>query len=204
MIDYLYRITHIDNIPHILSFGITHQTSPNANPDYTDIGNASIIGKRHVATVVTVDNENLNLGNFIPFYFYVRMPMLYCIKNGFGVKQVNQEDIVYLVVEFKPIINDPERNSFFSDAHAVWRNAKFFGIRHIKSIDTILDCSAIHSNDWGFDNIIKERKQAEFLVDGDIPVEYIYAILCYNEKAKNRLEAMGVKCPVHVWRQAYY
>ncbi len=35
---YIYRMTHIDNIPHILKYGITHKNSKNANPHYKAIG----------------------------------------------------------------------------------------------------------------------------------------------------------------------
>lgn len=202
--DYIYRMTHIDNIPHILSFGITHKSSPNANPNYVSVGNQSIIGKRHNRLVSTVDGEIFNPGDFIPFYFYVRMPMLYCIKNGYGVPPVNQEYIVYLVVPVGAIVANPSLRYFFSDAHAIWGGTKFYGSVHIQNIDSIVDKGAIVNDDWGSDNIVKERKQAEFLVSGDIPAENIFAVCCYNENAKNRLLAMGMKCPIHITPKAYY
>lgn len=31
---YLYRMIHIENIPHILQYGITHSNSENANPSF--------------------------------------------------------------------------------------------------------------------------------------------------------------------------
>ncbi len=34
----VYRITHIDNIEHVLQNGITHKNSPNHNPHYKSIG----------------------------------------------------------------------------------------------------------------------------------------------------------------------
>lgn len=43
---YLYRMTHIDNIPHILQYGITHVSSPNANTNYVPIGDESLISNR--------------------------------------------------------------------------------------------------------------------------------------------------------------
>ena len=44
--NYIYRMTHIDNIPHILQYGITHKSSPNSNPCYKTIGDIDIINKR--------------------------------------------------------------------------------------------------------------------------------------------------------------
>jgi len=34
----VYRITHIENIEHVLQNGITHKNSPNHNPQYKSIG----------------------------------------------------------------------------------------------------------------------------------------------------------------------
>jgi hypothetical protein len=39
-------MTHIQNVPHILRYGITGKTSPNANPHYAPIGDTSLIDKR--------------------------------------------------------------------------------------------------------------------------------------------------------------
>ena len=107
--NYLYRMTHISNIPHILRYGITHRTSVNANPAYLAIGASSIIQKRNEKSVETVAKETFVPGDFIPFYFYVRMPMLYNIQRGYGVKQISPEKIVYLIVALKPITDDDKR-----------------------------------------------------------------------------------------------
>ena len=77
---YLYRMTHIDNVPHILLNGITHK----ANPNFTPIGDSSLIENRSIFVL----NNDKNLGDCIPFYFYVRMPMLYVIQKSYnGVKK---------------------------------------------------------------------------------------------------------------------
>lgn len=39
----IYRMTQIDNIPHILAKGITHPSGTSANPDYVSIGDTSLI-----------------------------------------------------------------------------------------------------------------------------------------------------------------
>ena len=74
--NYIYRMTHIDNIPHILKYGITHRLSDNANANYKSIGDPTIIQKRSLKVVRTVEGEEFTPGDYIPFYFYVRMPML--------------------------------------------------------------------------------------------------------------------------------
>lgn len=79
----VYRMTHIDNIDHILQYGITHKNSPNHNPDYIAIGDISLIETRNTRQII-VDNGDfldfeatkISLGDLIPFYFGVKMPML--------------------------------------------------------------------------------------------------------------------------------
>jgi hypothetical protein len=44
---YLYRMIHVDNIPHILQHGITHSTSANANPNFVPIGDGGLIATRN-------------------------------------------------------------------------------------------------------------------------------------------------------------
>jgi hypothetical protein len=43
----IFRIVHIQNIPHILIHGITHVNSANANPNFVSIGNTNLISKRN-------------------------------------------------------------------------------------------------------------------------------------------------------------
>ena len=71
----IFRMTHIANMLHILEHGITHSSSPHANPDYRPIGDGSLIGSRAAFPVT----GNKTLGDYIPFYFWGRMPMLYVI-----------------------------------------------------------------------------------------------------------------------------
>src|SRR5665647_913156 len=85
----VYRMTHIDNIPHILQHGITHKKSENSNPHFITIGDVSLIDTRS-GKEVSVDNGDLlnfgapsiTLGDFIPFYFGIKMPMLYVMQHG--------------------------------------------------------------------------------------------------------------------------
>ena len=82
----LFRMVHIENIKHILSYGITHKESPHANLHFVPIGDSSIITTRNS---FVLENGN-TIGDYIPFYFASRTPMLYVIQNGFnGVKTNN-------------------------------------------------------------------------------------------------------------------
>lgn len=206
--NYLYRMTHIDNLPHILRYGITHCASANANQNYVPIGNLSLISGRNSRFIETVCGTEYMLGDFIPFYFYARMPMLFNIQNGFGVPKLEPDNIIYLIVRIDSITADPAREYFFSDHHAMCKRAKFYGKEHIGQIDELLDKEAILNNNWGDDYTIKERKQAEFLIKGDIPADLITRLVCYNESVKltltRMLEDANMAIPLTVNPEAYY
>lgn len=98
---YLYRITHIENIPHMLQYGITHASSPNANLAFVTIGDKSLIKTRSQFVL----NNSKPLGRYIPFYFGPRIPMLFVIQKGHNlVNSTPAEDIVYFVSTVQQIM----------------------------------------------------------------------------------------------------
>lgn len=196
----IYRMTHIDNIPHILEYGITHRNSVNANPNFKAIGDASLINTRNNKTVnITNGNnqviEQIILGDFIPFYFGVRMPMLYVIQHGgnFVPQATNAENIIYMACSVHKIAN-LNLTFYFSDGHATDILTTFYDKNFLSNLNNIIDFDAIKSSYWGgSENLdIKRKKQAEFLVKEDIPVSCIIGYGCYNEKAKNKLIEFGI------------
>ncbi len=196
----IYRITHIDNIPHILEYGITHRNSVNANPNFKAIGDASLINTRNNKTVnITNGNnqviEQITLGDFIPFYFGVRMPMLYVIQHGgnFVPQATNAENIIYMACSVHKITN-LNLTFYFSDGHATDILTTFYDKNFLQNLNNIIDFGAIKSSYWGgSENLdIKRKKQAEFLVKEDIPISCIIGYVCYNEKAKNKLIEFGI------------
>lgn len=186
---YLFRMTHIENIPHILQNGITHTTSEYANPDFVPIGDSSLITTRNNFIL----NNGTRLGEYIPFYFGVRTPMLYVVQNGFNlVAPTSAENIVYCVSSVQKII-DLQLDFVFTDGHAVDGFSSQYTVADIQNIDTILDKNAINAKYWKDENDLdkKRRKEAEFLVLGDISLHAILGYITYNENAKNKIITFG-------------
>lgn len=213
----LYRITHIENIPHILQYGITHKDSINRNPNYKNIGDLSLIDTRS-KKVVNIDNGELNdslndsffitLGDYIPFYFGVKMPMLYVTQHGgnFVEHATSPADIIYVACSLSKIISS-NMEFFFTDGHATDRLNSFFDKTKINELVNIIDWEAVKSSYWGGnENLnLKRKKQAEFLVQGDIPSDFIVGYGCYNEEAKNKLLSIGInEAKIKIIPQAYY
>ena len=196
-------MTHIDNIPHILQNGITHSTSSNANPNFVPIGDGRLIATRNSFLL----NNGRRLGEYIPFYFGKRTPMLYVVQNGFNmVAPTPAENIVYCVSSVQKII-DLQLDFVFTDGHAVDGFSTQYTAADIQKIDTILDKTAINAKYWRDDNDLdlKRRKEAEFLVLGDIAPEAILGYLTYNENAKNKVISFGADAAnVHIRAEFYF
>lgn len=199
----IYRMTHIENIKHILEFGITQKTSINSNPNFVMIGDLSLIDDR-ANKIVNVDNgEFLNLkskliklGDYIPFYFGIKMPMLYIIQLGgnFVERASKPEDIIYLVCSIEKIIA-ADLDFYFSDGHGTNNFTSFYEKNKINDLNSIIDWNSIKAQYWaGNENLdLKRKKQAEFLVLNDLNPNMIIGFGCYNESAKNRLIKIGVE-----------
>jgi hypothetical protein len=191
----IYRITHISNIPHILRFGITHKDSPNANKSYMPIGDVKLIGTRENKMVPVDNGDLLKLGDLIPFYFWIKMPMLYVIQHGGNHvgKVVLPEDIIYISCKLNEIIK-LENKFYFSDGHAMDAFTLFYDHYRIKELPNIIDWDSVKELHWsGEDKLaLKRKKQAEFLIYPEIPAECLDSFGCYNEKIKLKLIAMGI------------
>lgn len=197
---YLFRMTHIENIPHILQSGLTHGASPNRNTIYVPIGDSRLINTRNNFELPNGDK----LGDYIPFYFGSRMPMLYVIQRGFnGVPITFPQNIVYCISSVQKI-RDLDLDFMFTDGHAVNALSNFYDKQDAEQIETLLDFAAIRATWWNEDLDIKRRKEAEFLVVPDVPLTAIIGYAVYNEAAKAQLIHAGISSEKIVIRANYY
>lgn len=148
-----------------------------------------------------------NLGDYIPFYFGVRTPMLYVMQKGFNwVEPTAPQDIVYCVSSVQKIL-DHQLDFVFTDGHAVDGFTSQYNKDDLSKIDELLDWQAIHAKFWKSDTDLdlKRRKEAEFLVLQDVPIGAILGYVVYNEEAKNKLLQWCVPDKqVHIKSQYYF
>lgn len=192
-------MTHVDNIPHILQHGITHRNSLIANPKYTPIGDSSLIGNRN-SKIITVSNgqygyghfQTITIGDFIPFYFGYRTPMLFVIQNGYNaVRKQNPEKIVYCVINVQNLINNGIP-FYFTNGHATDSFSSCYDASHINDVQTIVDFDATTERDWTRARDLKRKKEAELLAGADIPPNAIVGFACFNQSAKRQLLSYGI------------
>jgi hypothetical protein len=169
----IYHITHIENLPSILKDGGLHSDAVMARRDPKLIG-YSDIKKRRLNEINVSCCLFHNVGDFVPFYFCPRSPMLFSINKGnTGHPPGCQSSILHLV-------------STVADAVAVGRpwaiSSGNAGARHttfeakIEALDA-LDWGAIRATQWQGK---QHQKMAEFLVQDFFPWNALKQIGCFN------------------------
>ncbi len=203
---WLYRMTHVDNLPHILSNGLVSASSAYADPDFRAIGDRSLIYVRKDLQVPVPPGGSFS--EYIPFYFGLRSPMLYQIVTGYeGVTKVSQDHIVYIVVKHDCVVKNGIEY-VFTDGHARHTMTQFFNrpedFAH-------LDWTTIRSEKWHNtpeDTDRQRRKQAEYLVKGHVPVDCFSYFLTNHEKTKQKIESLlrqkMLQVPVKISKKAFY
>lgn len=198
---YAFRITHIENIPHIARCGLVRADSPLRDDNYVCIGDKQVIDLRGGRIV-----NGYRLNDYIPFYLGPRSPMLYVIQHGYnGVKRVEPDKIVYCVVRLDDLIKD-DINCIFTNGHALSALTTYYTKDKLSQIDQIINYDDVYSSQWNIEEDIdlKRRKEAELLVNCDLPTQYIRGYVVYNEKAKKQLVDFGITADMIVVARNYY
>ncbi|WP_282113205.1 type II toxin-antitoxin system toxin DNA ADP-ribosyl transferase DarT [Maribacter stanieri] len=187
---YIFRMTHIENIPHIIENGITHKDSDNSNKNYKPIGDSSLIGTRDH---FLMPNGHL-LGEYIPFYFGLRSPMLYVIQKGYnGVKAIHPREIIYCISSVQKII-DENLDFIYTDGHATDGFTNYFSQKEISNIENQVDFKATNAKFWKDENDLdlKRRKEAEFLIKQDLVYNNILGFATFEDNSTDRLLELGI------------
>ncbi len=134
--------------------------------------------------------------------------MLYVAQHGgnFIEQATPPSDIIYLACSIREVISS-KVDFYFTDGHATDMLTSFYDATKVCDLINIIDWDAVRSSYWGGnENLnIKRKKQAEFLVLGDIPPDLIIGFGCYNEEAKSKLISLGITNDIiKVIPDAYY
>lgn len=185
---WLYRIVHIDNLEYILANGLFTRNHKNADPDNINIGDSGLILQRNDFNV-PIDPHS-TLGDYIPFYFGPLSPMLLNIKTGHrGITKRPQADIVYVCCNMQDVIRYCKKWCF-TDGHAKNNFTEFYNsIDHLDKIDWDVVAKR-YWNNTEEDLDMMRRKQAEFLVNGNVAAKCIDHIVVYNAESGNLVEEM--------------
>ena len=197
---FIFRITHVDNVPWLLDHGLHCQSSSVHDPSFVPIGLAGLISKRTTRPVPA--GPGGVLADYVPFYFTPSSIMLYNVTTGYGdvIRRPNAE-IVILVGSLRDAAARGLR-FVFTNGHAYPRETDFY--------DDLVDLDKV---DWPIlqrrdfrrdpqDPAKLTRYQAEALLHQHVPLDALRGIACNAPATKDRIErevaarALGVpvKC----------
>lgn len=182
---YIYHITHIDNLPLIMSDGYLYsdnQLSTMAKP-YLRIGHTHLKLRRQGSV-----HSTILVGDYVPFYYAPRSPMLYAIAHG-GVEGYagDQSSIVYLISTVQQAVT-ASLPFVISDGNATSILTSFYN-----TIDGLnrIDWNLMKQEFWNNTAQSPDRKrcrQAEFLVKDTFPTDLILGVAAQNQDMADRVQ----------------
>jgi hypothetical protein len=187
---WIYHITHATNLASILaSGGIWSDAKVRAGQAHpTDVGYAHIKNRR-MARAVTGAAGGV-IGDYVPFNFCARSVMLYVLRRGHEGYHGGQRDIVHLWSRVSVALATG-RAWFFTDRHAELAYAQQF-----HSLDDLGQVSwdVMQRAQWGGDDDLKQRRQAEFLVHEFFPWTAVLGVGVHNEDTAVKIRAALAHC----------
>lgn len=175
-IDYLYHMTHKNNLERILQTGLkSHNEARRNNLMQIDIANEDVNARR--SRVDPIHNRNLH--EYVPFYFNPKNSMLF-VQN-------EQNNIVILAIEKRLIF---DINSIFTDGNAANNSTKFFN--DLCNLNQ-LNWSCIRAAYWNEFIDGRRKRMAEVLIYPDVPIKFIQKIYCNNYETLQFIQELTSK-----------
>ncbi|MCX4994628.1 type II toxin-antitoxin system toxin DNA ADP-ribosyl transferase DarT [Streptomyces longwoodensis] len=206
----IYHITHIRNLPGILSRGglFSDNTAALNNLTDTEIGMPGIKQRRR--TTIVDCGPGGTPADYVPFYFGYRSPMLLSIHRGkVPTYREGQEPVVYLTSSLAAV-RSAGLPAVFSEGNA---GATFvdFHADNPDLCEKLIDWPLMTEKWWHDtpeDPDRASRRQAEYLVHKVFPTRLISSIVTHNERraseVRNILAEYGASISTMVYPQWYY
>jgi hypothetical protein len=173
----LYYITHLDNVPSILLYGIlSHEEIQRRELDFTAIYDTDIVSRRSQISVP----DGRTLWSFANLYFQPRNPMLYRVAI--------EQDVDHLAVVAVKTKALARPDVLLANGNAAHRSTIIFpGRERDQFLEEIAD---IHNLTWwNAEDGSKRRIMAECLVPRLIEPSLIDAIYVANSRVAEALQA---------------
>jgi hypothetical protein len=195
----IYHITHVENISAIMADGCLWSDRQLINK----AGSRVVIGYDHIKqrrlTELNVHcHAGTKVGDYVPFYFCPRSPMLYKIskRDGALTYQGGQEQIVHLASTVDNAVKAAgERPWAFSEGNAGAYYTQFSA--NLADLATFVDWTAVASKWWSgpsVDPAVMSKKMAEFLVHDYFPWSEFLAVGVLNAAIAAEVESALDSC----------
>ncbi len=165
----IYHITHVSNLPGIISAGCLWSDRRVAEHGVRTVIGFDHIKQRRLKDIDVGCHPGTKVGDYVPFYFCPRSVMLYVIDRRHAELryQGGQRGIVHLVSTVEAAVEVARGRPWaYSDGNAGAGYTKFYA--DIQRMNEVIDWDAVAALAWA-DPAVKNRKQAEFLVHDHLP-----------------------------------
>jgi hypothetical protein len=199
----IYHITHINNLAGIIQQGGLHCDRTAQNMKAMNIGHTHIKARR-LNRVVPVGPGG-TVGDYVPFYFAPKSPMLFAISRGnVAGYTAGQQPVIYLCSSTEAVDATGLR-WVFTEGHADMQYTDFFD--DFQDLDKI-DWNLMKAKYWNAipdDPDRSRRRQAEFLVRDFFPWQLVHQIAVYgNATAAAVAQILAGNPPPVVIQQGWY
>jgi hypothetical protein len=203
----IVHFTHVNHLATVARHGLVADTVALAEGLIeVEVGNPEIKERRR-RRVVPVEPGGV-VGDYAPFYYAPRSPMMYSIdRGGVPTYQDGCDSLVYLVTTVERIV-ELQLRVLFTDRNAVLAIARFSD--DLSSLDQLVDWALMRATMW---NNTAERpdrmelRMAECLVHRRVPWEAMTEVVARNsacaEAARGALATVGSLTTVNV-RPGWY
>ena len=175
----LYYITHINNLPTILRYGIlSHRQVEQQGIPFTRIYNAEIVANREMRR--TPDEKSL--WDYANVYFQPRNPMLYKV-----ISETEKKDIVILGIS-PQIIETP--GAFISLGNAASSLSPILDIETGLQIINDEYWAIINSDWWKAEDGTKRKIMSECLIPNLISPTYIHSIYVISQQVADKISPL--------------
>ncbi|TXE15675.1 DUF4433 domain-containing protein [Psychroflexus gondwanensis] len=173
----LFHITHIDNVPSILKYGIlSHNKAHQSGIVKIDISNQTVNQRRDR---IEPDLDG-NIHDFTPLYFNHKNPMMFAL-----CKQKEKKDLVLIRVNPHILLST---KVYFSDGNASVKSTRFY---NDLSDFNKLNWDLLNAGSWNdYEFGIKEGRRlrcSEVLVKNKIPKQFINDIFVYDQNSLDKI-----------------
>jgi hypothetical protein len=207
----IYHITHLRNLPQIVQGSVLWSDARRIESGLAcDVVGMMHIKRRRLQEIEVTCHPGTHVGDYVPFYFCPRSIMLYILHMGNHPDlsyTEGQRPIVHLQADLHAVVDWAEKKSrrwAFSD-----RNAGTFIAQFFNRLDQLAEVNwtAVLSTDFR-GMVVKEGKQAEFLVHESFPWRLVERVGVYDtevaDEVRRAIAAADYRPRVAVDRPWYY
>ncbi len=181
----IFHFTHGRNLPALFAAGELRSHSSAAT--VADIADVSIKARR--TTIVVGCGPGGVVGDYVPFYFAPRSPMLFRLhrEHAVGVGE-GQRPLIYVVATTEAMVS-AGLQCVFSDGNAAHGLTRFSA--NLAEMGERVDWELMEAVIWtntSEDGDRRRRRQAEFLVHGAVPLGLVEELAVIDVTVASRVQ----------------